>query len=140
MSEVTSTTGAEGQPNREPIEADGEPTELGDVRSRADDVQLGPLDAPGQLSAAPVGDADRDDPETTRTRAASDQPPRPAFTHRPARHGVIGPFGGAQLVVGALVVVAVAVALVVLHDAARNDERDGAGRSPSDAVPHRPAG
>jgi cytochrome c biogenesis protein CcmG/thiol:disulfide interchange protein DsbE len=40
--------------------------------------------------------------------------PRPTFTHRPARHGVIGPFGGAQLVVGALVVVAVAVALVVL--------------------------
>ncbi|HEY6057525.1 MAG TPA: TlpA disulfide reductase family protein [Candidatus Limnocylindrales bacterium] len=39
---------------------------------------------------------------------------RPSFTHRPGRHGLIGPFGGGQLAVGGLLVVAVAFALAVL--------------------------
>lgn len=34
---------------------------------------------------------------------------RPAFTHRPARHGLIGPFSGRQLLVGALAVLVVAI-------------------------------
>jgi cytochrome c biogenesis protein CcmG/thiol:disulfide interchange protein DsbE len=34
---------------------------------------------------------------------------RPAFTHRRARHGLIGPFSGRQLLVGALAVLVVAV-------------------------------
>jgi thiol-disulfide isomerase/thioredoxin len=38
---------------------------------------------------------------------------RPEFVHRRERHGLIGPFGGRQLALGALLVVAVAVALVV---------------------------
>ncbi|HEV7810864.1 MAG TPA: TlpA disulfide reductase family protein [Candidatus Limnocylindrales bacterium] len=38
---------------------------------------------------------------------------RPEFTHRRERRGVIGPFGGRQLLTGAIVIVIVAVALVV---------------------------
>jgi peroxiredoxin len=34
---------------------------------------------------------------------------RPAFTHRRARHGLIGPFSGRQLLVGALAVLVVAI-------------------------------
>ena len=34
---------------------------------------------------------------------------RPAFTHRRARHGLIGPFSGRQLLVGALAVMVVAI-------------------------------
>ena len=39
---------------------------------------------------------------------------RPEFTHRPARRGLIGPFGGRQLLAGALVILVVAVLLVVV--------------------------
>ena len=38
---------------------------------------------------------------------------RPEFTHRREKHGLIGPFGGRQLAIGGLVVVAVAVGLVI---------------------------
>lgn len=38
--------------------------------------------------------------------------PRPGFEHRPARHGLIGPFGGRQLGAGLLVVVVVVLALL----------------------------
>ena len=44
----------------------------------------------------------------------SETGPAPGFTHRPARHGLIGPVGGRQLLVGFLVVAAVAVGLVAL--------------------------
>jgi cytochrome c biogenesis protein CcmG/thiol:disulfide interchange protein DsbE len=39
---------------------------------------------------------------------------RPDFTHRRERHGLIGPFGGRQLAILAIAVVAVAVGLVVI--------------------------
>ena len=39
---------------------------------------------------------------------------RPAFSHRPKRHGLIGPFGGRQLLVGALVILVAAVLLVIV--------------------------
>ena len=39
---------------------------------------------------------------------------RPGFTHRPERHGLIGPFGGRQLAILAVAVVVVAVGLVVI--------------------------
>ena len=38
---------------------------------------------------------------------------RPAFTHRRERHGLIGPFGGRQIAVGLIAVVAVAIGLVI---------------------------
>ena len=38
---------------------------------------------------------------------------RPEFTHRRERHGLIGPFGGRQLLAGALVILVTAVLLVV---------------------------
>jgi thiol-disulfide isomerase/thioredoxin len=38
---------------------------------------------------------------------------RPEFTHRREKHGLIGPFGGRQLALGALLVVAAAIALVI---------------------------
>lgn len=44
----------------------------------------------------------------------SETEPAPGFTHRPTRHGLIGPFGGRQLLAGFLIVAAVAVGLVVL--------------------------
>lgn len=44
----------------------------------------------------------------------SETGPGPGFTHRPAHHGLIGPFGGRQLLAGFLLVAAVAVALVAL--------------------------
>jgi peroxiredoxin len=34
---------------------------------------------------------------------------RPAFTHQRARHGLIGPFGGRQLLIGALAVLVIAI-------------------------------
>jgi peroxiredoxin len=39
---------------------------------------------------------------------------RPEFTHRPPRRGLIGPFGGRQLLAGALVILVVGVLLVVV--------------------------
>ena len=39
---------------------------------------------------------------------------RPEFTHRPARRGLIGPFGGRQLLAGALVIVVAGVLLAVV--------------------------
>jgi peroxiredoxin len=39
---------------------------------------------------------------------------RPAFTHRRARHGLIGPFSGRQLLIGALAVLLVAIVGVVI--------------------------
>lgn len=39
---------------------------------------------------------------------------RPGFTHRPERRGLIGPFGGRQLLVGAMVILVTAVLLVVI--------------------------
>lgn len=39
---------------------------------------------------------------------------RPAFTHRRARHGLIGPFSGRQLLVGALAVLVVAIVGVAI--------------------------
>ena len=39
---------------------------------------------------------------------------RPEFTHRPRKHGLIGPFGGRQIALGILLVIAAAVALVAL--------------------------
>lgn len=39
---------------------------------------------------------------------------RPGFVHRPERRGLIGPFGGRQLLVGAAIVVAAAVGLIVV--------------------------
>ncbi len=39
---------------------------------------------------------------------------RPGFTHRRERRGLIGPFGGRQLLAGAMVIVVVAVLLVVV--------------------------
>lgn len=38
---------------------------------------------------------------------------RPEFTHRREKHGLIGPFGGRQLALGALLVVATAIGLVI---------------------------
>lgn len=38
---------------------------------------------------------------------------RPGFTHRHERHGLIGPFGGRQIAVGALAVAVVAIGLVI---------------------------
>jgi peroxiredoxin len=39
---------------------------------------------------------------------------RPAFTHRPARHGLIGPFSGRQLLAGAIAVLLVAIIGVIV--------------------------
>lgn len=39
---------------------------------------------------------------------------RPSFTHRPARHGLIGPFSGRQLLAGAIAVLVIAVLGVVV--------------------------
>jgi peroxiredoxin len=39
---------------------------------------------------------------------------RPEFTHRPPRRGLIGPFGGRQLLAGAIVIVVVGVLLVIV--------------------------
>jgi peroxiredoxin len=39
---------------------------------------------------------------------------RPAFTHRRERHGLVGPFGGRQIAVGALAIAAVAIGLFVV--------------------------
>ena len=39
---------------------------------------------------------------------------RPEFSHRPARRGLIGPFGGRQLLAGAMVIIVAAVLLVVV--------------------------
>ena len=39
---------------------------------------------------------------------------RPEFTHRPPRRGLIGPFGGRQLLAGALVILVTGVLLVVV--------------------------
>ena len=39
---------------------------------------------------------------------------RPAFTHRPARHGLIGPFTGRQLLAGAIAVLVIAIVGVVV--------------------------
>ncbi len=39
---------------------------------------------------------------------------RPEFTHRPRKHGLIGPFGGRQIALGIALVVAAAVALVAV--------------------------
>jgi cytochrome c biogenesis protein CcmG, thiol:disulfide interchange protein DsbE len=39
---------------------------------------------------------------------------RPTFTHRPARHGLIGPFSGRQLLVGAVAILLVAILGVVV--------------------------
>jgi len=39
---------------------------------------------------------------------------RPAFTHRPTRHGLIGPFSGRQLLAGAIAVLAIAIIGVVV--------------------------
>jgi len=39
---------------------------------------------------------------------------RPEFTHRPRKHGLIGPFGGRQIALGILLVIAAAVALVAV--------------------------
>ena len=39
---------------------------------------------------------------------------RPAFTHRPARHGLIGPFSGRQLLAGAIAVLVIAIIGVVV--------------------------
>ena len=39
---------------------------------------------------------------------------RPTFSHRPTRHGLIGPFGGRQLLGGALVILVSAVLLVIV--------------------------
>ncbi len=40
--------------------------------------------------------------------------PRPGFQHRPARHGMVGPFSGRQLLAVALAIVVVAVTLVAV--------------------------
>ncbi|HET8786036.1 MAG TPA: TlpA disulfide reductase family protein [Candidatus Limnocylindrales bacterium] len=39
---------------------------------------------------------------------------RPTFTHRPARHGLIGPFSGRQLLAGAIAVLVVAIIGVIV--------------------------
>jgi len=39
---------------------------------------------------------------------------RPTFTHRPARHGLIGPFSGRQLLTGAIAVLVIAIIGVVV--------------------------
>jgi peroxiredoxin len=39
---------------------------------------------------------------------------RPEFTHRPPRRGLIGPFGGRQLLAGAMVILVAAVLLVIV--------------------------
>ena len=39
---------------------------------------------------------------------------RPAFSHRPARHGLIGPFSGRQLLAGAIAVLVIAIVGVVV--------------------------
>lgn len=39
---------------------------------------------------------------------------RPEFTHRPTKHGLIGPFGGRQIAIGIVLVVVAAVALVAI--------------------------
>lgn len=52
-------------------------------------------------------------------RAGSDVEPapgeRPEFRHEPGRHGLIGPFSGRQLALGAIIVAAVAVGLVAVN-------------------------
>jgi peroxiredoxin len=40
--------------------------------------------------------------------------PRPAFEHRPAKHGLIGPFGARQIAAGLVIVVAVVVLLLAI--------------------------
>ena len=42
------------------------------------------------------------------------QSERPAFTHRPTRHGLIGPFSGRQLLAGAIAVLVVAIIGVIV--------------------------
>ncbi|HET7167624.1 MAG TPA: TlpA disulfide reductase family protein [Candidatus Limnocylindrales bacterium] len=48
---------------------------------------------------------------------------RPAFTHRPARHGLVGPFSGRQLLAAALAVLVVAVVGVIVTTPLGNTAR-----------------
>lgn len=48
---------------------------------------------------------------------------RPAFTHRRARHGLIGPFSGRQLLVGAVAVLVVAIVAVAITTPLGNTAR-----------------
>jgi cytochrome c biogenesis protein CcmG/thiol:disulfide interchange protein DsbE len=49
--------------------------------------------------------------------------PRPGFTHRPPRHGLIGPFSGRQLLLGALLVMVAAVIGVIVTTPLGNTAR-----------------
>jgi peroxiredoxin len=55
------------------------------------------------------------DEATAPDSASPAQPARPTFTHRPGRHGLIGPFGARQLLAGAAIVLVVAVILVAVN-------------------------
>jgi peroxiredoxin len=52
---------------------------------------------------------------------------RPEFVHRPQRRGLIGPFGGRQLLVGALAILVSAVVLVVITTPLGNASGVGPG-------------
>ena len=65
---------------------------------------------------------------------------RPTFTHKRARHGLIGPFSGRQLLAGAIAVLVVAIIGRRDHDAARQHREPARPRRPAgDAVHHRRA-
>jgi peroxiredoxin len=53
--------------------------------------------------------------------------PRPAFTHRREKHGLVGPFSGRQLALAALAVVAVAVGLVIVTTPLGSTQGGGLG-------------
>lgn len=48
------------------------------------------------------------------SESQTSETPRPTFTHRPARHGLIGPFSGRQLLAGAIAVLVIAIIGVVV--------------------------
>jgi peroxiredoxin len=52
---------------------------------------------------------------------------RPEFTHRPRKHGLIGPFGGRQIALGIALVVAAAVALVAVTSPLGSTRPSGPG-------------
>jgi peroxiredoxin len=52
---------------------------------------------------------------------------RPEFTHRPRKHGLIGPFSGRQIAIGITLVIAAAVALVAVNTPLGSTQPPGPG-------------
>ncbi len=69
----------------------------------------------GASAAGPDGASEAEGAGARSEQEAEQPADRPAFTHRPGRHGLVGPFSGRQLLVGLAIVLAVGVLLVVIN-------------------------